>query len=264
MTDSPLDADESRLNFAEISTHHSALDDRNRLVLRYSEAILAYATALLGGSQDAEDIHMQIVHNMLEGKFHKDVKQGSFRFFVKRAVHHAVINHLVRRSRWQNLLRRLKNTLLMRQDKPGSELRRLAISPPAEAELEEAELSIWRSAVLKQAIEGSLKALSEYEQMREERAQPNVYHTLACLLIDHPGAGSEQIAKFLSDRNGGVYNAGQVRGIEMRMRKKLAELLIAEIIPQVEDPSIEAVFEELSSLGLLAYVEPYLSRSNDA
>src|SRR5262249_21014788 len=92
----------------------------------------------------------------------------------------------------------------------------------------------------------------------QDRTQPNVYHALARLLIDHPGENSDQLARRLSDQAGGTYNAGQIRGIVMRMRRKLAELLVEEIARQVHEPTPDSVLEELGALGLLSYVKPYL------
>jgi hypothetical protein len=91
----PSDPRGELLNFAEISTHASVLRDDQRMVLRYSDAILAYATALLrrgpsGSPEDAEDVHMAIVQSMLEGKLSRHEASGRFRFFVRRAVRNAV------------------------------------------------------------------------------------------------------------------------------------------------------------------------------
>src|SRR5260370_37157748 len=103
MSVSPGDGAEPSLNFANISTHASALRDINRMVLRYSDAILAYATALLRSSDEAEDVHLAIVQSILEGRFSRatsppGVQQGRFRFYVKRAVQNAVQNHRRQRS----------------------------------------------------------------------------------------------------------------------------------------------------------------------
>jgi hypothetical protein len=252
------DADEPLLDFASISTHESAQRDVNKMVLRYSDAILAYASRLLPNREDAENVHFVIVHNMLEKRFSKEpVEKGRFRFYVKRAVRLAVYNYKRQRFREQSLLRRFWNTLFPRQDSWGNAAEELAV-PPAEVALEEAELSIWRATVLSRAMEAALKALEDHEQSHQDRVHANVYHTLARLLMDHPADTSEQLAQRLSQQVGGAYNAGQTRGITMRMRKKLAELLMAEIIQQVDDPTYENVLDEMSELGLLAYVEPYL------
>jgi hypothetical protein len=259
----PLPPDpEPQLDFAAISTHASVLENRHRLVLRYSVAILEYATALLGDRDEAEDVHMQVVANMLEGKFTQTaapdaIRPGGFRFYVKKAVHHAVLNHRRQRSRGRNLLQRFWNRVVPQRGSVGKDDFE-EFEAPADAALEEAERRIWRETVLKRAMDAALKELQRYEEHHKDRTQRNVYHTLARLLVEHPGENSDQLALRLAEQVGGEFNAGQVRGIVLRMRKKLAEFLVAEIISQLDDPTRANVLDELSDLGLLGYVKPYL------
>jgi DNA-directed RNA polymerase specialized sigma24 family protein len=246
------------LNFADISTHASALRDINRMVLRYSDAILAYATALLGNREEAEDVHLAVVQSILEGHFARTdspagTPQGRFRFYVKRAVHNAVKNHRRQRSREQGRLQRVWNTLAPSKFRWGTALQEPS-APAAEDALEAAQLSTWRDAVLRRAME----ALESYERQHQDRAQPNVYHTLARLLADDPVATSETLALRLGEQVGGEYTANRTRGIIMRMRAKLAELLLLEITQQLDDPTYDNAVEELRDVGLLPYVEPYL------
>lgn len=258
MAISPADADEPLLDFAAISTHESVLRDVNKLVLRYSDAILAYTARLLPNREDAEDVHMVIIQHMLQDRFTSaPIEKGRFRFYVKRAVRHAVYNYQRQRQREQSLLRRFWNTLFARSAALGTATEELAASP-AEQALDEAERSIWRATVLNRAMEAALKALEDHERKHQDRKQANVYHTLARLLIDHPGETSDQLALRLSEQAGGEFNAGQTRGITMRMRRKLAEFILVEIIQQLDDPSYANVLEEMGALGLLAYVKPYL------
>jgi DNA-directed RNA polymerase specialized sigma24 family protein len=262
MDPSPPDDAGPPLDFAAISTHTSALKSTNRLVLRYSDAILAYATVLLRNREEAEDVHMHVVQTMLEGRLSRaaaprGVREGRFRFYVQRTVRHAVFNHVRQRTRQHNLLQRFWNTLSpMRDAATGGTVGPAAA--PADADLEEAERAIWRGTVLSRAVESALKELAGYQQQQQDRGRPNVYHTLARLLVERPEEDTEQLARRLGEQVGGSFNAGQVRGIVLRMRRKLAELLVAEIIPQVDDPTPENVLAELADLGLLDYVRPYL------
>jgi DNA-directed RNA polymerase specialized sigma24 family protein len=234
------------LDFAAISTHASVLRDGNLLYRRYSDAILAYALRLLRNHADAEEVLLAVAEGMAEGRFSQAaVAKGRFRRYIQRAVRHAALNLKRKRARERGLLQRLWD----RVRRPGR-----AEAPSVEDEFTEADTEIWREAVLGRA----LGALEEYERGRQEQTHPNVYHTLARLLADHPGDDSEQLARRLGERAGGEYNAGQLRGIVLRMRKKLAELLVAEVVPQLDDPGYDAVLEELRDLGLLAYVGPYL------
>jgi DNA-directed RNA polymerase specialized sigma24 family protein len=249
------------LDFAAISTHASAVENKNRLVLRYSDAILGYATAILGDRHDAEDVHMHIVQNMLEGRFSPaaagGTQPGRFRFYVKKAVHHAVVNHVRQRDRQRGRLKRWWERVFPGRGAARRDLEEAA-APPADADLEEKERRIWQATVLQRALDAALQELQAYEERHQDRSQPNVYHTLARLLVEHSDATSEELARLLEERAHGNYNANQVRGIVLRMRRKLAELLLAEIIPQLDDPSEANVLDELRDLGLLGYVRPYL------
>jgi hypothetical protein len=254
----PSHADEPLLDFATIVTSASARGDVQKMVLRYSDAILAYASRLLPTREDAENVHLIIVQKMLENRFTKvPVKEGRFRFYVKRAVRHAVYNYQRQRFREQTFLRRFWNSIYRHRDALGKATEE-PVAPPAEASLEEAELSIWRATVLNRAMEAALKELEDYQRQHQDRTQPNVYHTLARLLIDHPEDHSDQWAQRLSEQVAGEFNAGQIRGIIMRMRRKLAELLIAEVSQQLDQPIYDNVLAELSDLGLLAFIEPFL------
>jgi DNA-directed RNA polymerase specialized sigma24 family protein len=258
MSPSPAGPQEPLLDFAAISTHASALKSPHQLVLRYSDAILAYVSRLLPNREDAEDVQLVIVQRMLEGRFAATpVAKGRFRFYVQRAVHNEVVNFLRRRERQRGLLHRLWNAVVPRKYRSGQAVDGPAY-PPAEAPFEEDELRIWRESVLSRAIDGALKELEDYERDRQERTHPNVFHTLARLLIDNTGVSSEELARRLGERVGREYQAGCTRNIVMRMRYKLAELLVAEVIRQLDDPGFDNVLDELRDLGLLAYVEPYI------
>jgi hypothetical protein len=48
------------------------------------------------------------------------------------------------------------------------------------------------------------------------------------------------------------------------MRKKLAELVVAEILTQLDAPTFDNAVDELCELGLFAYVKPYLPSAEGA
>jgi DNA-directed RNA polymerase specialized sigma24 family protein len=248
---SPSAPREPPLNFAEILTTESVFQDGHKMVLRYSDAIRAYAAALLGNAEEAEDIHLDLLGKMLDGDFSGPTQKGRFRFFVKRAVRNAVLDHLKKRSRETNRLRRLWNAVVKRRPgKPTEEPAEL----PSETDLEQQEREIWRASVLRRAME----ELEKYERAHQERAQPNLYHTVARLLVDHPGDTSDDLAGRLGAAGGGNFNATQVRGIVLRMRRKFAELLFTEISQHFPQPTYDDVVEEMGQLSLLSYAQPYL------
>lgn len=244
----------SPLNFADISTHASVLRDTNRMVLRYSDAILAYATALvrrLGGTpQDAEDIHMAVVQTMLEGKFARqptpDAPAGRFRAYAKQAVRHAVSNHQRGRSRKEGQLHRLWQALWQRGAGAATSI--------DDDVIEEADRINWHEKVLSRVM----KALSDYQAQHQDSLRPNVYHSLARLLLDHPGEKSDELAERLSAEVGREYTAGNTRQIILRLRIKFAELCVSEVAQMLDEPTYENALDELGELGLLAYVAPYL------
>jgi hypothetical protein len=249
----PADDAEPPLNFSEILTTDSVLTDVRKMALRYSDAILAYATALLGDPEEAQEVHLALVQKMLEGDFRRASVKGRFRFYVKQAVHNAVLDHVKKRARETGRLRRLWNALVTDRRRRGKAMGRAA-DLPAEADLERREREIWRATVLRRTLEG----LEKYERQHQERAQPNVYHTLSGLLVDHPGETSDELARRLGQDLGGSYNAAQVRGIVLRMRRKFAQLLFTEVAQHFVDPTYEDVIDELCDLSLYGYAEPYL------
>jgi DNA-directed RNA polymerase specialized sigma24 family protein len=250
----PPGSDDPSLSFADILTTESVRQDVSKMALRYSDAILAYATALLRDSpEDAEDVRLAVVQKMLAGDFSRSTVKGRFRFFVKQAVRNAVRDHLRKKKRHGHRLRRLWAALVPGKHRGGWALEQGG-DLPADADPERDERDIWRSTVLRRTLEG----LQKYERAHQERVQPNVYHTLVGLLVDHPDATSEDLAERLGQVVGGEFNAGQVRGIVLRMRRKFAELLFTEVAQHCANPVHDEVIDEMCELSLFAYARPYL------
>lgn len=252
------DRAEQPLDFAAILTTDSVLKDVGKMTLRYNDAILAYATALLGDADEARDVHLRVVQKMLAGDFDGATVKGRFRFYVKRAVRHAVLDHVKKRSREGSRLRRLWNSLMPDRYRWGKPMVRPALAP--EADVEQQERVIWRSTVLRRTLE----ALEKHERTHQDRTQPNVYHTVSRLLAEHPDDTSDALAERLGEVVGGTFNASQVRGIVMRMRRKFAELLFTEVAQHIDAPTTEEVLDELCQLSLFAYAQPYLATGNAA
>src|SRR5262249_5544742 len=127
-----------------------------------------------------------------------------------------------------------------------------AASDEGLAQFDRQFLVSWRTALLDRAC----VALDELE-----RATGRPHHTILRLRVDEPGLTSKEWAARLSERLGRPVTAGAFRQALQRARREFALRLLAEVRASLEEPSPEALEEELADLELLEYCRPYLKRS---
>lgn len=223
--------------FANIATQSSVLTQPALILRRYGRAIRGYLGVLLG-DENGEEVAREFAVTVLQGRLGaRTPGQGRFRDYLKVSVYHAAMDFLRRAQRRGG-------------EKSFDDLSWIADPSQEPAPTRHAWLNLYRAEVL----EAALQALQQYQ----ERNPGNVFHTLVTLLDQVDGADSEELAKQLSQATGSRYTSANARKQKERARRKLAEFLLKEVNQTLEQPSPQAVEEELQALGLIDYVRPFL------
>ena len=89
------------------------------------------------------------------------------------------------------------------------------------------------------------------------------HHTVLRYRVDHPGAGSPELAAGLTEKLGKPINAGAVRVMLHRAREAFADLLLDEVSNSLANTSRDEVERELIELELLEYCKPALERRKE-
>jgi hypothetical protein len=211
------------------------ITDPTKFVLRYATAIRGYLQALLPQSADVDEVAQEIVLGVLERGFTPArVRRGRFRDYLIATV---------RYSAWRHL-RRKKARLLSDEQAAGLP------APEAAARAEASHLADWRQCLLDWAW-ATLES-------RQRRSPGNWYYTVLKLTAEHPDADSTQLAAQVPADP--PLSAGAFRKQLSRARMAFARALVDEVERTLEDPTPEAVMEELADLGLLEWMRPYLKR----
>jgi DNA-directed RNA polymerase specialized sigma24 family protein len=218
----------------EISTDPNALADPQALVLRYSSAILGYLKILLQDENDAQDVSQQFALRMLRGELeHWQPGEGRFRDYLCRCVRNAAWDHLRARRGWAPLTEEISD-------------------PASEGAKRLVWLDLWRAAVL----EVVRKDVQEFEAAHSD--QGNLFHTLLELLVAQPDATSNDLAERLTQEVRRNVTPAGVRKQISRLRRKFAELIVQEIQRTLPESTAESIREEMTQLGVMGYVQPFL------
>jgi DNA-directed RNA polymerase specialized sigma24 family protein len=220
----------------EISTRWPMIHDPAQFVLRYAPAIEAYLTALVRDADKVEEIRQDFLVRVLQkGIVPQTDLKGRFRHYLKAAVRNAAISHLRRKA-------------------PGqASPEALAQLPAAEEEpaLEREWLERWRACVLDRVWEAL--------DLHERKTPDNHACTVLRVYVDHHVTeDSESMARRVAERLKKPMRPEAFRKQVSRARPLFAKFLVQEVIQTIEDPSPERIEEELSELGLLNDVMPYL------
>jgi RNA polymerase sigma-70 factor (ECF subfamily) len=206
-----------------------------QLICRYAGAVHRYLLKALGDPDVAAELDQEFAVRFLRGHFrHGDPIRGRFRDYVKRAV--------------QNLMKDY-----YRRKRPGRSLDSGIEEPAAPdeglAQFDRQFLVSWRNDLLDRAW----GALDE-----RERTTGHPYHTILRLRVDYPDLTSEEYSRRLSEVLGRPYSPGAFRQALQRARREYAHHLLGEVGASLDDPTPQAIEEELADLQLLEYCRPYL------
>jgi RNA polymerase sigma factor (sigma-70 family) len=221
-------------------------------IQRYGWAVRQYLMALLrkkGVRRDLVEDSASDVLAIVLNKFRNSILEkwngkGKFRFYLKQVVHNAAIDYL--RSRG------------------GEEAICLDdMSQVSDSDAAEEADQDWDPIYRHDVITNALKALKEYQ----EEHGGNVYYTVIQAVIDEAKRENDESAegrrtfcsRDLAERLGGDYTAENARQLKNRARRKLAELVIAEVRRTLDNPGREHLETELADLGLLEFVRDQLA-----
>ncbi len=217
----------------DLSTHHSLLGQPHAFLDRYGRAVRGYLNALLG-PDDGEEAAQAFAVKVLGGAFAGwGPGRGRFRDYLKRAVHNCAQDLRRGRARAPMSLEDLDSSIT-----PGS---------PG---------SVWMGLYRAEILRAALRALEAFQAERPG----NVFSTLIRALGERAGEAErmsdDELARVLSKATGKEYSPANARMQATRARRKLAELIRVEVAATLDEPSPEAIEDELQTLGLLALVGP--------
>ncbi len=238
MSDERLDGIETRWSLvrqAHITGNAAtAAQARGILVMRYASSIRRYIGGILKEPDTADDLAQEAIVRLLQGDFAgADPNRGRFRDLLKTAIRNMI------RNQWDKQKRRKTASADVDQ-----------MADDTDAKLDSAWLAAWQTNVLDHAW----SALKDFE-----RKNPgNPAHTLLKWRSDFPDESSDQLAARLSEKVGTPVRPDATRQILRRARLRFAELLVEEVARGLDDPTPQAIEEELAALGLLEHVRDFL------
>jgi RNA polymerase sigma-70 factor (ECF subfamily) len=207
----------------------------SQLICRYAGAVHRYFLKALGDPDAAAELDQEFAIRFLRGDFrHADPIRGRFRDYVKRAVQNLMKDNYRRKRPARSL---------------DSSVGEPAVADEGLGEFDRQFLVSWRNDLLDRAW-GSLR------EREATTGQP--YHTILRLRVDHPELTSEDYSQRLAHTLGRPVSPGAFRQALQRARRQYAHHLIEEVGASLDDPTPQAIEEELAELQLLEHCRPYL------
>lgn len=204
---------------------------RRFLLDRYSKPVYRYLLASVKDPDSADELYQEFALRFVRGDFrraHPD--QGRFRHYLKRALHHLIVDHFRRRERQPAPL-------------PAEESA-LADAQAPSAEMDHEFTASWRAELLARTWEA-------LEQFEARTGKP--FFTILRCRTEHPELSSEQMVHQLGSKLGPGVNTGWMRKRLHYARDKFTELLLQEVLRTLEVTTREQLEEELQDLGVLEY-----------
>jgi DNA-directed RNA polymerase specialized sigma24 family protein len=204
----------------------------------YGAAVRRYLLGLTRGDEPrAAELFQDFCVRLLEGRFRKaSPEHGKFRHYLKRCLATLAADDWGRSARHPSV--------------PIAEAHE-PVAPDWSPVEEEEFSNAWRQALVAAALE----ALA-----LEEKHEPRGRYTVLRARLQAPEATSEQLAAAISG-GGRPVTAGWVRKRLMEARGRFAELLFDEIARTIDQPTADAVREELVDLGLWHFCRDYVEGS---
>lgn len=227
------DRKKPRKGLALISTHWPSITDPMQFVLRYAPAIRGYLHILLPQPADVDEVLQEILLGVLERGFTPNrVRRGRFRDYLIATV---------RYSAWRHRRRKKAQPLT---DEQADGLK----APPASKQEDAEWLADWRQCLLDWAWAKL--------EVKQRQSPGNWHYSILKLTRDYPKAHSKILAAQVPASP--PLSAAAFRKQLSRARAAFARALVAEVERTLENPTPEAVLEELAEVELLEYVRPYL------
>lgn len=236
----PEDAPLVGIRLDQISTHLVTLQDAERFVIRYGNAIRGYLAAILRDPDEAADVLHEIIATLLtrggvDAVWPTPGGSGRFRDYLKAVARNAAITHLRKKGR-----------------RAAGELTEDAHADPDSTDeaADRAMLSQWQACVLD-------KVWRELDT-HERKSPGNLCHTCLRVFTEFPQAESPEQAKIASQRCGRTLTPEAFRKQVSRARRLMAESILLEVARSVVPATADEVEGELRELNLWDYVREYL------
>lgn len=211
---------------------------RRQLLEMYSAPVYRY---LLGAVRDpniAQDLYQEFALKFVQGNYRKaHPDRGRFRDFLKTSLYHLVIDY----QRHQK-----KQPALMDNKLPEP-----AHVPSSVEESDREFKAIWRAELLERVW----AALREHERQTGE-----AFFSVLRAAVDHPELKSPQLAELVSAQIGKSLSAQAYRKRLHFARQKFASVLMDLITATLDNPTAEALEEELVELELLGHCRDALAQ----
>jgi DNA-directed RNA polymerase specialized sigma24 family protein len=236
----PDDAPLTGIRLDQISTHMATLQDSQRFVVRYGNAVRGYLTAILRDRGDADEVLQEIVVGLLSrggvvAVWPTPGGAGRFRDYLKVIARNGAITFLRKKGR-----------------RATAELTPDVHADPntTDEAADRAMTAEWQRCVLD-------KVWRELDS--HERKNPgNLCHTCLRVYTEFADADSPEQARIASERAGRTLTPEAFRKQVSRARRLMAECILLEVARSVVPPTADAVEEELTDLGLWGHVRDYL------
>jgi RNA polymerase sigma-70 factor (ECF subfamily) len=218
---------------AEVSAAQQAL------IQRYGQAIYRYLLGALRDPDAADELSAQFALRFIRGDLRgANPERGRFRDFVKGVLSHLIADHHNerRRQRAQSLDAGAPEPATL--EEPGDDSDRRF-------------LESWRAELLDRTWEALGRIQLQTGQL---------FYTVLRFRADHPEMRSAQMAKQLGAQLGKPFTAAAFRQTLHRARERFVDLLFDEVLQALEEPTAEALEQELIDLNLLEYCQEALER----
>ena len=220
----------------QLSTHAATLEDAQRFLFRYGNAIRGYITAILRDQAAGEEVMQELILAFLRrGGAQTWPGKGRFRDYLKTAARNAAITYLRKKGR-----------------EPAAADLEAQADPQSSDEVADRELrSEWQRCV----IDRVYRELESHERSNAG----NLCYTVLQVVGEHRDADSVKQAEITSKRIKRTITAEAFRKQVSRARRQMADFVLIEVGRSIANPTADDVEGELRELGLWAFVEDYLA-----
>jgi DNA-directed RNA polymerase specialized sigma24 family protein len=207
-------------------------------VERYEPMVRRYLAKAVG-TEAAAELTQEFAIRFLEGRYsHVDMERGRFRDYLKTCLFALVSDF--RKKEAKSIVKQM----------PAE-----GFDPADNRAVTDADDKSWKLSWRGELINRSLQNLQQ-----EERREHHFLYTVLKFRMDHPDLHSPEAAEKLSGQIGNRISAGWFRKRLMAGRERFATYLLETVAESVENPTLDAVKDELADLELLSYCGPLLDR----
>jgi RNA polymerase sigma factor (sigma-70 family) len=219
----------------QLSTHVATLEDAQRFLFRYGNAIRGYLNAILRDQPAAEEVLQELILALLRrGGAQSWPGKGRFRDYLKTAARNAAITSLRKKGR----------------QPAAADLDVHADPDSTDEAADRALVSEWQRCVLD-------RVWRELES-HERRSPGNLFYTVLKVVTEFRDADSPRQAQIASERAKRTISAEAFRKQVSRARREMAKLTLEEVSRGIAGATADDVEAELRELGLWGYVAGYL------